>query len=379
MAARQDTEPATSVPFLDLAPVHEPLKAELLADIARLIDTGAFANGSAVAEWEAAWAAYCRRRACVGLASGLDALRLGLQALGLEPGDEVVVPAQTFVATLEAVSQAGGVPVPADVSVRDYGVDPDAAAAAVGPRTRCLLPVDLYGQLADMRALRALADRHGLVLLEDACQAHGAARDGHVAGDLADAAAFSFYPGKNLGAIGDAGALVLDDEAVAERVRVLREHGQPAKYEHATIGWTSRLDTIQALALLHKLPHLDGWNEQRRTIAARYFEALTGVGDLALPPVAEGSEPVWHLFVVRTADPAELAEFLRARGVATGRHYPRPPHLTGAYAHLGHREGVFPVAERLAAEGLSLPIFPGMSEAQVEATVDGVRLYFDRG
>jgi dTDP-4-amino-4,6-dideoxygalactose transaminase len=367
------------VPFLDLRPSHDGLKAAILSELSDVIDSGAFTNGPQVAAFEEAFAAYCGTACCVGLASGLDALRLALVAGGLEPGDEVVVPASTFVATLEAVTQAGGRPVVADVSDADYGLDADAAGAAIGPRTRVLLPVHLYGQLADGRALRRLAAARGLALVEDACQAHGASRDGLRAGTLGLAAAFSFYPGKNLGAMGDAGALVTDDAELAAQMRSLREHGQSAKYRHDLEGWTARLDTVQALFLLHKLPHLDHWNEQRREAAAHYSAALAGVGDVVLPPVAPGSRPVWHLYVVRTADPAGLAEFLAGRGIGTGRHYPEPVHLTGAYAGLGYRRGDFPVAEALAAEALSLPLFPGIAEAQLEAVIDAVAAWFDGG
>jgi dTDP-4-amino-4,6-dideoxygalactose transaminase len=368
--------PQRAVPFLDLAPVHEGLKAELLAAFSDLIDVGAFTNGPAVVELERAFAEYCGTDCCVGTASGLDALRLALIAAGIEPGDEVVVPAMTFVATLEAVTQAGGRPVVADVSEADDGLEPGAAAAALTERTRFLMPVHLYGQLADMRALQSLAARHGLGIVEDACQAHGAERDGLRAGAAGTAAAFSFYPGKNLGAFGDAGALVTDDEGLAERVRGLREHGQRAKYRHEVEGYTSRLDTIQALVLLRKLPLLDRWNEERRAAAAFYASALGGVGDLRLPPVPDGSYPVWHLYVVRTSSRAALADFLAERKIATGRHYPEPPHLTGAYAHLGYRRGEFPVAERLADEALSLPLFPGITEAQLDAAADAITRFF---
>ena len=373
----QETAGRVAVPFLDLAPIHAPLRDAVLRDIGALFDQGAFTNGPPVTQFEAAFAAYCGVDHCVGVASGLDALRLGLLAAGLEPGDEVVVPAATFVATLEAVTQAGGVPVLADVSEEDYGLDPAAAAVGVGPRTRALMPVHLYGQMANLRALEALADEKGLALVEDACQAHGAERDGMRAGSGGVAAAFSFYPGKNLGAAGDAGAFVSNDGEVASRVRALREHGQTAKYVHALEGWTARLDTIQALVLSHKLPLLEGWNEQRRAAAAFYAEGLAGVGDLLLPAIASGSAPVWHLYVVRTADPAALGLFLRERGIGTGRHYPDPVHLTEAYAGLGYRSGQFPVAEALSRECLSLPIFPGISTKQLDAVVDGVRSFFD--
>jgi dTDP-4-amino-4,6-dideoxygalactose transaminase len=367
------------VPFLDLRPSHGPLKDVLLEEIGVLVDTGAFTNGSQVAAFEEAFAAYCGARHCVGTGSGLDALRLALLAAGLEPGDEVVVPAQTFVATYEAVTQAGGRPLVADVTEADHGLDPESVEAVIGPRTRFLLPVHLFGQMADMRALCALAERQGLAVVEDACQAHGAGRDGLQAGAAGLAGAFSFYPGKNLGAFGDAGALTTNDEELAGRVRALREHGQSAKYFHELEGYTSRLDTIQALVLLHKLSLLETWNEERRVAAASYTERLDGVGDLRLPPVPPGSEPVWHLYVVRTSDPAGMAAFLGERGIGTGRHYPQPPHLSPAYARLGHTPGSFPVAEALAAEALSLPLFPGISEEQRAAVLEAVEDYFNSG
>ena len=292
-----------AVPFLDLRAQHETIKDKLLQEFSDLIDSSSFTNGRAVVDFERVFADYVGTRHAVGVANGLDALRLGLLAADLEPGDEVIVPAATFIATLEAVTQAGGRPAVVDISETDWNLDVRLAEAAVSSRTRFVLPVHLYGQSADMLALGALAARHELAIVEDACQAHGAERDGIRAGAYGRAAAFSFYPGKNLGAFGDAGALTTNDEALAERVRSLREHGQRTKYAHDVIGYTSRLDTIQALVLLAKLESLDSWNEERRQLALYYLDALAGVGDLELPPVAPNSVPVWHLFVVRTATP----------------------------------------------------------------------------
>lgn len=376
MAGQRVSPSTASVPFLDLGAIHRELKDEILADVAALLDRGDFTNGRAVADFEDAFAAYCGTRHCVGLASGLDALRLGLLSAGLRAGDEVLVPALTFVATFEAVTQSGGIPVVVDVSETDYCLDVTAAEAAVNERTRALLPVHLYGQMADMRALRELAEKNGLEIIEDACQAHGASRDDLRAGAAGRAAAFSFYPAKNLGAFGDAGALVTDDAALARRALALREHGQTAKYEHEVEGYTARLDTVQALVLLRKLPFLEDWNDERRAVARVYSEALDDVGDLRLPPVPVGSEPVWHLYVVRTADPDRLAGYLRERGIQTARHYPTPPHLSPAYSRLAHPLGSFPVAEAVARECLSLPIFPGISETQLEVVVRGVKEYF---
>jgi len=363
------------VPFLDLSAVNGLIADGVLEDVEELLRTGAFSNGPQVAAFEEAFAAYCGTAHCVGVASGLDALRLALFGLGLEPRDEVLVPAMTFVATFEAVTQAGGVPVPVDISMSDNGMDAAAAAAAIGPRTRVVMPVHLYGRLADMAALGPLAHDRGLTIVEDACQAHGAARDGTRAGTTGRAAAFSFYPAKNFGALGDAGALITDDAELADVMRALREHGQRRKYMHDVVGWTSRLDTIHAAVLLRKLPYLDEWNDQRRAAADLYAEGLAGVGDLVLPDVSDRGQ-VWHLFVVQTGDPVGLAAHLADRGVGTGRHYPEPPHLSQAYRHLGYAEGAFPVAERLARDGLSLPIFPGITDAQVEKVVEGVRAWF---
>jgi dTDP-4-amino-4,6-dideoxygalactose transaminase len=366
----------TRVPFVDLSSVTVPLRDTIIADFADLLARGAFVNGPEVAAFEDEFARYCGVKRCVGTASGLDALRIGLLAAGIESGDEVLVPANTFVATFEAVEQAGGVPVAVDVSEADYNLDVSLAERAVTARTRFILPVHLYGQLADMRALGELAAARGLRVVEDACQAHGAERDGIRAGTAGIAAGFSFYPAKNLGAIGDAGALVTGDDAVAARARALREHGEVEKYRSLYVGYTARLDTLQAMVLSHKLPLLDGWNAQRTLVADLYTAALDGVGDLRLPPRPAGSTPVWHLYVVRTADPDALRDFLAQEGVSTGRHYPEPAHLSGAFGQLGDGRGSFPVAEALADELVSLPIYPGISEEQIEIVSDAVRRFF---
>jgi dTDP-4-amino-4,6-dideoxygalactose transaminase len=365
-----------SVPFLALAPMNEPVAAGVLSDVSDLLASGAFTNGPHVEAFERAFADYLDVSYCVGVASGLDALRLALQALGVTQGDEVIVPAMTFIATFEAVSQVGAVPRPVDISDTDYCLDPAAIEEALGPRTKAIMPVHLYGRISDMTRIAPIAEAHNLDVVEDACQAHGAKRDGVGAGTAGTAAAFSFYPGKNLGALGDAGALVTNDRSLADGVVALREHGQRRKYEHDSIGWTARLDTIQAAALLRKLALLETWNAQRRQVADLYSERLSGVGDLVLPDSTDRGQ-VWHLYVVRTADPSVLAEHLRARAIGTGRHYPEPPHLSLAYRDLGYEAGSFPVAERLANEALSLPIYPGMGEVEVDYVVEGVRTWFD--
>jgi dTDP-4-amino-4,6-dideoxygalactose transaminase len=349
---------------------------EFLDQLGDLLDECAFVNGEAVARFEREFASFCGVRCCVGMSSGLDALRLGLLAAGIEAGDEVIVPAQTFIATFEAVTQSGGIPVPVDVSALDYTLDVAAVEAALGARTRFLLPVHLYGQLSDMQSLRTLAARHSLLVVEDACQAHGASRGGLRSGEGGDAAAFSFYPSKNLGAFGDAGALVTDDTQIARSAMALRQHGEVGEYRSARPGYTARLDSLQALALALKLPYLEQWIDDRRRVAAYYGESLRGVGDLVLPATAAGSDPVWHLYVVRTATPERLAAYLRERGIATRRHYPEIPPASSAYAELGFRDGMFPVAESLAREGISLPIYPGITEAQLERVSAAVLAYF---
>ena len=369
----------TKVPFLDLTPSNEPVREQVLEAFGRTINSGAFTNGPEVDQFESAFANYCGVRDCIGVASGLDALRLALMASELEPDSEVIVPALTFAATVEAVVQAGASPVLADISETDYNLDPVAAEAAVTQKTALLLPVHLFGQLADMAALERIADTHGLWMLEDACQAHGASREGRRAGNVGLAGAFSFYPAKNLGAFGDAGALVTNDGLLAKRVRALREHGEVRKYEHAFEGYTARLDTLQAIVLLHKLALLDRWNDQRRAAASLYNEALVDVGDVRLPAVPTGSDPVWHLYVIRTAQPERLARFLAERGIGTGRHYPQPIHRSQAFSRLGYPEGSFPVSEAVSAECLSLPIYPGMTEEQLTAVVESVGAYFNGG
>jgi dTDP-4-amino-4,6-dideoxygalactose transaminase len=365
-----------AVPFLDLAATTVAIREEIGRDIEQILDTNAFVNGPQVKTFEAAFAAWCGVDECVGVASGLDALRLGLLGLGIGAGDEVVVPALTFIATFEAVSQAGAVPVVVDVSEGDYAADPDGLEAALSARTRALLPVHIYGQMADMREISGLAERHGLDVVEDACQAHGAERDGIRPGHASALAGFSFYPSKNLGAFGDAGAVVTADAGLASRLRALREHGETTKYHSKWSGYTARLDTIQACVLLRKLPHLRAWNAERAAAAAHYSEALAGVGDLLLPPTAPASEPAWHLYVVRTSHREGLAAFLRELGIGSGHHYPELPHRSAAFAHLGYAEGAFPVAEAIAREGLSLPLFPGITETQVESVCAAVTAHF---
>jgi dTDP-4-amino-4,6-dideoxygalactose transaminase len=364
------------VPFVDLGPATSAVKARVLARVSETLDRGDFLNGEAVRVFEQQFAEFVGRAYGVGLSSGLDALRLSLIASDLAPGDRVIVPAATFAATFEAVIQAGATPVVVDVGDGDYGLDVARTEAAVVNGASHMIPVHLYGQMSDMRALTRIAEKHGSQIIEDACQAHGASRDGIRAGRAGRAAAFSFYPSKNLGAMGDAGALVTDDEELASRVRALRVHGETRKYHHEHVGYTARLDTIQAIVLLEKLPLLDDWNRQRREAAHFYSRALSGLEGLRLPSEVPGSDGVWHLYVVRSAEPERMAEFLASRGIQTGRHYPEPVHLSPAYRGLGFGPGDFPVAEGLAREALSLPLYAGITQAQLEWVCEAVRHYF---
>jgi dTDP-4-amino-4,6-dideoxygalactose transaminase len=330
--------------------------------------------GPEVRAFEEAFAAWCQARFAVGISSGTAAIELTLRALGVGPGDEVITTPFTFIATGEAISATGATPVFADIDPATYNLDPAAVEAALTARTRALLPVHLYGQPADMAALAAIAQRRGLALLEDAAQAHGAEIAGRRAGSLGHAACFSFYPGKNLGCYGDGGAVTTDDEALAGRLRKLRDHGRSSKYVHDELGYGHRLDALQAAILAAKLPHLDAANAARRRLAARYRQLLAGA-DLVLPYVPEGVTPAWHLYVVRTARRDALLASLRAEGIEAGIHYPLPLHLQPAYRSLGLGAGSFPVAEAAAQQVLSLPLFPEMTDEQQERVAAAVIRY----
>ena len=334
--------------------------------------SGQFILGPEVSAFEEEFAAYCETRHAIGVGSGLDALRLILLGYDLGPGDEVVVPSNTFIATWLAVTQAGAIPVPVEPDPVSHNITAEAVEAAITRSTKAIMPVHLYGHPADMDAIVALGRDHGIPVIEDAAQAQGARYHGRRAGSLGDAAGFSFYPGKNLGAMGDAGAVTTDDDALAERVRMLRNYGSKVKYHHDVPGMNSRLDSLQAAALRVKLRYLDEWNDRRRRLAARYIDALAGVEGLVLPVPAEWAEPVWHLFVVRSPNRDTLQTRLSEAGVDTIIHYPIPPHLTGAYA--GGFDGVrLPVAERLADEVLSLPMGPHLSPEDADAVAGALR------
>lgn len=358
------------VPFSDLAAGHAELRAPLDAAWNRVLASSGFILGDEVAAFERDFAAFCGSEHAIGVGSGLEALHLILRGYGIGPGDEVIVPGHTFVATWLSVSYSGATPVPVDVEQASANLDPTLVEAAIGPRTRAIVAVHLYGRPAAMDALRSIADAHGLRLVEDAAQAHGATLGGRPCGSLGDAAAFSFYPGKNLGALGDGGAITTADETLAQRIRLLRNYGSPAKYEHDVQGFNSRLDGLQAACLAVKLAVLEEWNARRATVATTYLEGLAGLDGLVLPEIATDARAAWHLFVVRHGDRDGLQARLHERGVQTLIHYPIPPHRTAAYAAI---DAELPVTDRLAGEILSLPIGPHLTAAQQEHVVAAVR------
>ncbi len=353
------------VPFLDLRAQYENLKGEIDTAIQRIIERSAFASGPAVESFEHAFAAYCGAEHCVGLNSGTAALTLLLKAYGIGPGDEVITVANTFFATVEAILHVGATPVLVDCEESTALIDPQKIEAAITKKTRAVIPVHLYGQCADMDAIHAIAKKKNLIVIEDACQAHGARYRGKRAGSLGHSAALSFYPAKNLGAFGEAGAVVTSDSNIANTVRMLRDHGQSQKYHHALAGWNERMDGIQGAVLNVKLKYLDEWNVKRREHAKKYREQLEGCGDVRFFETREDAEHIYHLFVVRTPRRDALQKHLKSKGIDTGIHYPIPIHLLEAMRGFGWKRGSFPVAEKLAQEILSLPMYPELTEEQI--------------
>ena len=355
------------VPFLDLRAQNDPLRDEILASIEEVIGMSAFAGGPFVAKFEEEFAAYCGTQTAVGVGNGTDALWFALLALGVGPGDEVITVAHTFMATAEAISFCGAKPVFVEIDEETYTMDPALLERAITPRTKAIVPVHLYGQMADMDPIMEIAGRHGLPVVEDACQAHGASYKGRKAGSIGVAGCFSFYPGKNLGAFGEAGAVVTNDRALADKIRVLRDHGQEKKYFHSVVGWNGRMDGIQAAVLSVKLRVLEKANEARRANARLYGTHLAEGENLVLPFTAGQATHVFHLYVVRVKDRDGVLKAMVDRGISCGIHYPRPVHLQKAYAHLGLGPGSLPVTELCADEALSLPMFPELTPVQIEA------------
>jgi dTDP-4-amino-4,6-dideoxygalactose transaminase len=360
------------VPFLDLPAQYAPIRSEIDAAISEVMETGAFALGPTVADFESEFADYVGASHCVGVNSGTSALHLALLAGGVGPGDEVITTPHTWISTSWGISYSGAKPVYVDVDPHTGNLDPEHVEAAVTSRTRAILPVDLYGNPADHDALSKVAERADLLLIDDAAQAHGASLNGKPVGAFGFATCWSFYPGKNLGAAGEGGAIVTDDSNVAERLRSLRDHAQVGRHNHVEIGFNARMDGIQGAVLRVKLKYLDGWNERRRAAARRYGDLLSEIEGVMVPSVTAGATPSWHLYVIRVDDRESLSRALSNAGVSSGVHYPTPVHLQPAYAHLGYGPGDFPHAETFAATCLSLPMFPEITPAQQEHVAEAI-------
>ena len=364
------------VPFLDLGRHHQPIRPALDAAYNRVMDSGWFIMGPELEAFEAEFSQYCEVKHCIGVGNGLEALHLLLRAYGIGPGDEVIVPSNTFIATWLAVTQCGATPVAVEPDVNTHNIDPTLIASAITSCTRAIIPVHLYGQPADMDPINALAAKHGLVVIEDAAQAQGARYKGRRAGSLGHAAATSFYPGKNLGALGDGGAVLTNNDAIAEKVKQLRNYGSKVKYQHDLLGYNSRLDEMQAAFLRVKLTVLDEGNARRREVADQYSRLLANA-DIVLPYVPEYADPVWHLYVIRSKQRDALKAYLEQRGVSTVIHYPIPPHRQACYQEfLGHN---LPVAELLAGEVLSFPMSPQIKTAEIEYVVSKILGYSHKG
>jgi len=363
------------VPFLDLQSAYRELQAELDAAARRVLESGWYILGQEVEGFEREFAAYCETKHCIGVGNGLDALILILRACEIGAGCEVIVPANTYIATWLAISYVGATPVPVEPNLQTYNLEPDRIEKAITTRTRAIIPVHLYGQPAEMKPICEIALRHNLKVIEDAAQAHGSVYQGKRAGGLGDAAAFSFYPTKNLGAFGDAGAVVTDDDDIADRIRILRNYGSRTRYQNEVKGINSRLDPIQASFLRVKLKHLDEWNSRRRKIAAQYLEALKEQPDLVLPSVAPTAESAWHLFVLRHRRREDLLKHLNEAGIGTLVHYPIPPHLSGAYANAGWKRGDFPVTEEIANTIFSVPINPHLNNDTIVYVISGLQKF----
>jgi dTDP-4-amino-4,6-dideoxygalactose transaminase len=365
-----------SIPLVDLRAQYTAIQPAVDAAIQEVITTTNFVMGPAVRRFEEAFAAFCGVQTCVGVSNGTAALELALRALKIGAGDEVITAAHTFIATAEAISNVGAKPVFVDIDPATYTIDVAAVAGAITPATRALLPVHIYGQPANMTALNRLAEQHGLAIIEDAAQAHGATWQGATVGSLATMACFSFYPGKNLGAYGDAGAVTTNDPALAEQVRLLRNHGRRSKYVHEIVGTNERIDTLQAAILAAKLPYLAGWTAARQRLAARYHELLADC-EVVLPAVATAATSAWHLYVIRTPRRDALLAYLKTQGIEAGIHYPVPLHLQPAYADLGYRQGDLLVTEAVADSCLSLPIYPEMTDSQQTYIVEQIHTFLD--
>jgi dTDP-4-amino-4,6-dideoxygalactose transaminase len=362
---------------MDLKARHAPWRSDYLHAVEEVMDSGNFSGGTFVEQFEEEFAAYCGTRHAIGVGSGTDALWLTLVAMGIGPGDEVITVPMTFVATVEAIRMAGAKPVFVDIDPATYTMDPAAIAKALTPDTKAILPVHLFGQTADMGPILETAREHGLRVIEDAAQAHGAEYSGRKAGSLADAGCFSFFPGKNLGGFGEGGAVTTDDDGLARTLRMLRDHGQAEKHRHDLCGWNSRMDGIQAAVLSIRLRHLDEGNRARRRHAMRYRQALAGIEDLIMPYERGGTGHAWHVFAMRVPGRHRLLAVFRRHGIGYGLHYPVPVHLQHAWQNLGHARGAFPVSETCADEFVSLPVGPELADLQIDEVISTIARWAD--
>ncbi len=366
------------VPFLDLKIQYESISDDITNAIQSVIDDTAFAGGAYVQSFEDDFAKYCKTSYAIGVSSGTSALWLALKAFGIGQNDEVITTPNTFIATAEAISFCGAKPVFVDIDPQTYNINPELIEAAITPKTKAIIPVHLYGQAADMDPILEIAGRHGLTVIEDASQAHGATYKGRPVGSLGDAGCFSFYPGKNLGAYGEAGAVVTNSDEAASKIRMLRDHGQSSKYYHEVVGWNARMDGIQGAILQAKLKKLRVWNDARRKNAAYYHRILSNIPDIILPLESYYGEHVYHIYAIRVKNRNHFREYLEERGVHTGIHYPVPLHLQNAYRSLSLGKGSFPVTEQCADELISLPMYPELNSKQLEYIAEMIRDYSEK-
>ncbi len=367
-----------NIPFLDLTSPYQELQDELDDAYRRVMKSGWYILGEEVDAFESQYSSYCGAKHCVGVANGLDALHLILKAYEIGNGDEVIVPSNTYIATWLAVSYTGACPVPVEPDPLTFNIDPARIESSITSRTRAILLVHLYGQTSDMDSILEIARRHNLKVIEDAAQAHGATYKGRQAGSIGDAAGWSFYPGKNLGAFGDAGAVTTNDDYLADRIRILRNYGSKIKYFNEVVGYNSRLDPLQAAFLQVKLKYLDEWNLRRKSIAVEYLENLSDLPDLVLPHAPEWASPAWHLFVIRHLKRNDLQKYLNENGIGTLIHYPIPPHLSDAYKDAGYKNGNFPIAENIAQTVLSIPMGPHMHPEDVNQVISTIRTFYEK-
>lgn len=364
------------VPFLDLKTQYVAIKDEIHAAVNEVMERTAFAGGPFVAQFEKEFASFCNCRQAIGVGNGTDALWLSLIALGIGPGDEVITVPNTFIATFEAINYCGAKPVFVDIDETTHTMNPELIKAAITQKTKAIIPVHLFGQTADMDPIMAIAREHGLYVIEDACQAHGATYKNRKAGSIGDTGCFSFYPGKNLGAYGEAGAVTTNNDAVAEKIRMLRDHGQTKKYYHSLIGWNARMDGIQGAILSVKLKYLADWNEARRKHAAKYTQLLSSVKEVITPREAADNEHIYHIYAIRIKERDKLMAYLAEKGISCNIHYPVPIHLQDAYSSLNNDRGSFPVSEKCAAEYLSLPMYAELTADQIDWVVNQIKVFY---